>query len=200
MLGTAQSWCWYKAELPQRFLRWSLDSSPFEGPVKGRLAESDSQQSWLLWGEHGVGKTGLAVGWLRHLMGVDVGELWEDDDHVLKGRFVTLPGLLSKIKATYGPDGRTSEADVLQVYREVPVLVIDDMGAEHVRETAWLAEKLYQVIGSRHDDLKPTLFTSNLSPQELAHHIGERVMWRLTEACGDDGIIELRGPNLRAGT
>lgn len=192
---TSHSWFWYKAEVPQRFLKWSLASSPVDEAVKAELSQAAGGQSWLLWGEHGVGKTGLAIGWLRHRMGVD--ELPKGTEHIVAGRFVTMPDLLSKIKATYGPDGGTAEADVMQPYREAQLLVLDDLGAEHVKGTGWLEDILYRLVGYRHDNLLPTVFTSNLSPQELGDRIGQRVMWRLVEMCGD-GIVELRGRNLRA--
>ena len=190
---SSHSWFWYKAEIPQRFLKWSLESSPVDDAVKAQLTQAG--QSWLLWGPHGRGKTGLATGWLRHWMGVD--ERPQETDHIVEGLFVTLPDLLSQVRATYGPDGGTSEADVVQRYREAPLLVLDDLGAEHVKGAGWLEDILYRLIGYRHDNLLPTVFTSNLSPQELGERIGERVMWRIVEACGD-GIVELRGRNLRA--
>ncbi len=172
-----------------------METSPVDAAVKAQLAQSAG--SWLLWGEHGVGKTGLAIGWLRHRMGVD--ERPQETDHIAQGRFVTLPDLLSQIKATYGPDGQVGEADVLERYREAPLLVLDDLGAEHVKGTGWLEEILYRLVGYRHDNLAPTVFTSNLSPQELGERIGERVMWRIVEKCGD-GIMELRGRNWREGS
>ena len=191
---SSHSWFWYKAEVPRRFVRWSLGSSPVEESVKSELTQA-GQQSWLLWGDHGRGKTGLAIGWLRHRMGVD--ELPQETGHIAQGLFVTLPDLLSQVRATYGPDGGTSEADVVQRYREAPLLVLDDLGAEHVKGTTWLEDILYRLVGYRHDNLLPTFFTSNLSPGELGERIGERQMWRLVEMCGK-GIMELRGRNLRA--
>lgn len=184
---------WATAAVPSRFWHWTLDSCPVDEAVKARLRrpegeeqrESWNRQSWLLWGRHGVGKTGLAVGYLR-----------QRADQLRAVRFVTLPDLLSQIRDTYGTDGRT-EMGVVQYYRDVPILVIDDMGAEHVKDREWLSEKLYQIVGGRHDNLLPTMFTSNLSPEELGKRIGERTMWRLMEACAPDGIVELRGPNLR---
>lgn len=190
---STHSWFWYKAGIPQRFLKWSFGSSPADAAVKAELTQASSQ-SWLLWGEHGRGKTGLAVGWLRHRMGVD--ERPRETEHIMEGRFATMPDLLSQIRATYGPDGG-NEADALQVYRETPLLVLDDLGAEHVKGTGWLEDILYRLIGYRHDNLLPTFFTSNLSPGELGDRIGERQMWRIVESCGD-GIVELQGRNLRA--
>ncbi len=181
----AQRNAWSSAGIPSRFQDWTLDSSPVEEPVKARLAGSGNGQAWLLWGHHGVGKTGLAIGWLRQRI-----------EETGAGRFVTLSDLLSELRNSYGVKGG-SEAAVLEVYREVAVLALDDLGAEHVKDMDWLRDILYQIVGYRHDNLLPTVFTTNLSPQALADRIGERVMWRITEMCEPDGIVEVRGRNLR---
>ena len=141
----------------------------------------------LLWGPAGTGKTGLAISDLR--------------DCIVKnrndGRFASLPALLSELRNTYS-DRTRSEADVLRHYQHDGLLILDDLGAEHVKDTGWLEDRLYQIIGYRHAELQPTIFTSNLSPEELGQRIGERVMWRIVEMCGKAGIIHVDGKNHRA--
>ncbi len=54
------------------------------------------------------------------------------------------------------------------------MLILDDMGAEHTSSSSWLSDRLYQILGDRHDQLRPTVMTSNLSIAELANVYGDR--------------------------
>jgi DNA replication protein DnaC len=106
--------------------------------------------------------------------------------------FITVPNLLDRIRATYGPGGNGSEQEVIETVKTVEFLVLDDLGAERV--TDWVAEKLFTIINHRHDEDLETVFTSNLSLEQLADHIGERTTWRIVEMAD---VVELSGPNLR---
>ena len=190
------SYDWMQAAIPLRFFNWSFETSPCSPAVIQRLRDlradweariEKGETSVLLWGPSGTGKTGLAISDLR--------------DCIVKnrndGRFASLPALLSELRNTYS-DRTRSEADVLRHYQHDGLLILDDLGAEHVKDTGWLEDRLYQIIGYRHAELQPTIFTSNLSPEELGQRIGERVMWRIVEMCGKAGIIHVDGKNLRA--
>ena len=52
----------------------------------------------------------------------------------------------------------------------------------------------YGALFGRHDYELATVFTSNLSPEQLARHLGERTAWRIVEM---STIVALEGPNLR---
>ena len=123
----------------------------------------------LLWGGYGVGKTSLAVALMRS---------WLDDSR-RPALFVTAPDLLDRLRASYQHDAEGSEDDVLRAVREVPFLVLDDLGAERV--TDWVRERLFVVINHRHDHQMPTVYTSNLYPDGLADQLGERIVNRLIE-------------------
>ncbi len=41
------------------------------------------------------------------------------------------------------------------------------------------------------------IITTNLAPEKLAARVGERIWWRIAEACGRDGILHAGGENLR---
>ena len=83
----------------------------------------------------------------------------------------------------------------MERYLAADVLILDDLGAE--RLTEWAAERLYMLIGQRHDEERTTVFTSNLSLEDVAAKLGERTTWRILEMCGADNIVEVKGPNLR---
>lgn len=213
---------WDNAGIPQRFVDARLDReyvSPevyrrLENPYRRFTQYEDSEDgfeqfysnekvfewrgSYLFWGSYGVGKTCTAVG-LAHevLMGMYDYRDVDYDSEAMGFKFATLPDLLSELRDTYNQRG-LSEGEVLRKYQSPWLLVLDDLGAEHVKDMDWLRDRLFQLIGHRHAEERPTIFTSNLSPEELGGRLGERVMWRLVEMCGADHIIHLNGPNLRA--
>lgn len=197
---------WDNAEIPARFSDLRLETHPLaksnpvlikrlSRPEEPRDPDSgpsdDWADSWYLYGAYGTGKTGLAVG-----------HAWErvQDNEYTSVLFRRMPDLLSELRSTYnrprGDEG-PSENDLIEKYTEVGLLILDDLGAEQVSGSGWVEDRLYQIIGKRHDEMMPTVFTSNLSIEELAKRIGERVTWRIVEMCGKDHIVEVKGANLR---
>lgn len=148
-------------------------------------------QSWFLWGSYGVGKTGLAVGFLRH---------WLEESQDVPALFRTTPDVLAEIRATYNKeDGAESEEAVIKRYATAPLLVLDDLGAEQIRAANqdWAQDRLYRIIGQRHANELTTVFTANIDIEEVARRLGERLAWRIVEMCGKGHIIHVVGPNLR---
>ena len=165
-----------------------------------RLMAADvTRTSWFLWGNFSRGKSAIAaaLAW-RYLSETGESVLWR-----------TLPDLLEEIRQTYdrgrGRDEYSTvamtEADMIQRYTAAGLLVLDDVGAERLRETgedSWAADILYRIVGRRHVAMKPTVFTSNLTLGEVKVRVGERITERIIEMT-DRGrnIVELTGDNLR---
>lgn len=195
---------WEESGIPGRFYSYSIESSPADEQYKQKLGwvepinstwtDEDCDRwdlfngSWLLWGSYGVGKTGLAIGHARLRLKVD--------EWVPTFKFLSMPDFLSELRDTYRKDGG-SELEVIKRYAEPDLLILDDLGAEHVKDSGWLEDRLYQLIGKRHSEMNDTIFTSNLSPVELGDRIGERNMWRIIEMCGSQRIVHVEGKNLR---
>lgn len=191
------SLAWDDSGIPTRFFGWSLDSSPLlkANPallarINARLSAPEdalgSQDSWLFWGNYGTGKTGLAAGIARRLV-------YDWGCNLL---FRTLPDLMTELRGTYNRREGPTEQELLDKYGSVDALILDDLGAEQVKDTGWLEDRLYQIVGRRHGAELATIFTSNLSPAELGARIGERNMWRIVEMCGEN-IIQVSGRNWR---
>ena len=72
------------------------------------------------------------------------------------------------------------------------LLFIDDIGAEKMTE--WVAETFYLILNYRYNEMLPTIFTSNLSPSELAERIGDRIVSRII---GSSDVIKLDGEDRR---
>lgn len=122
----------------------------------------------LLTGPVGAGKTFLAAAIANALM--------EQEKQVL---FLIVPDLLDQLRATYKSD--ESELDLLDTAREIPVLILDDLGAHNY--TDWTRNRLYTIINYRLNEQLPTVITSNLSLGEMEEYLGARTTSRLIQAC-----------------
>jgi len=95
--------------------------------------------------------------------------------------FITVPEFLNMIKATYD-DPEENEQAVLNKFSEADFLVLDDFGAE--RTTDWAMSMLYLLINRRYEEMRTTVFTSNIDLQELAEKLGdERIPARIERMC-----------------
>jgi DNA replication protein DnaC len=103
----------------------------------------------------------------------------------------SLPRLLNEIREVHRSD--RSHVALLDRLTAVDLLHIDDVGAE--RTTDWVLEELYSIVNARYEDRKSMLITTNLYPTELGAQIGDRIVSRLTEICGDG--VEVPGPDAR---
>ena len=184
-----QARAWSLSGIPLRFKDYRLDTSPLVKTNPGLIAAlKKGMGSYFFWGDYGTGKTGLAVGlaWIELEL-----------EPFYKPLFRSVPDLLSSLRSTYGRSEGPSEQEVIDRYTGASLLILDDLGAEQIRNTGWVEDRLYQIINRRHGEERLTFFTSNLSPAELGAKIGERIVWRVIEMCGEKNIIEVTGPNLR---
>lgn len=114
---------------------------PIEGNIEGR--------GLLFMGSVGVGKTHLAVAILRGLI----------ETYGVNGLFYQSGALLKEIQDSYNPISQTSELKVLAPVFEADVLVLDELGAS--KPTDWVRDTLMQIINTRYNDKKLTIFTTN---------------------------------------
>lgn len=73
------------------------------------------------------------------------------------------------------------------------LLIIDDIGSE--KFTEWVRERLVSIINTRVSNGLSTIYTSNLSPEELKEGLEERIASRIL---GYSGVIEIKGSDRRA--
>jgi len=143
----------------------------------------------LITGPVGVGKTHLAVAILLELI----------DTMGVKAVFCDFTDLLSRIQATFSKGSDESEDDVLQIYREADLLVLDELGAR--RPTDWARDVLYGLLNTRYNRKRLTIITTNFEdrPQKpgdetLELRIGTAVRSRLFEMCR---LVEMGGKDFR---
>ena len=116
---------------------------------------ASSPEGWLLLsGVRGSGKTHLAVS--------VAGECLSRGMRVL---FVFVPSLLAHLRSAFSPGSPAGYDEVFGYLVEVPLLVLDDLGAE--RNTSRSEERLYQLVSLRHSARLPTVLTTSLTMSEL---------------------------------
>jgi DNA replication protein DnaC len=132
----------------------------------------------LFMGTCGVGKTHLSVAILRELI----------EKRGATCLFYEFGSLLKEIQNSYNSVSQTSELKVLTPVIEAEVLVLDELGA--TKPTAWVRDTMMQVINTRYNDRRLTIFTTNYvdergqsSEEPLEDRIGARLRSRLYEMC-----------------
>jgi len=67
--------------------------------------------------------------------------------------------LLKAIRNSYNPSVAATETEVLSPVLEVPVLLLDELGAE--RPTDWLWDTVSHILNTRYNNKRTTIFTTN---------------------------------------
>ena len=146
------------ARIPRRYAKCTLENFKSERNIGHQKALQHARslvddypytdRGLLLMGPAGVGKTHLAVAIIRGLLSKGVPCLFYESGSLLK-----------RIQDSYNPISKTSETSVLSPVYEAEVLVLDELGA--TIPTDWVRDTLYQIINTRYNDKKLTIFTTN---------------------------------------
>ena len=105
----------------------------------------------------GSGKTRMAISIGNALMKVK-----------RKGvKYTTTIDLLDEIKKTFDKDSQLTESELIESIKKIDVLILDDVGVEN--PTPWVKAIFYSILDGRMDNNKITIFTSNMSMEELDH-------------------------------
>jgi len=190
-----QNWAAWKLHaecterFPRRFALAAADHPDVKDWVETWRADPESSPSLLLAGAVGVGKTWQAYGALREVattvrqhqryMTRVSGPSWEA---------VTSADLYASLRPRSGVDTERQ----METYRATELLLIDDLGAAKASE--WVEETTYRIISGRYDDMKPSIFTTNLPLPQLKDALGNRIASRLAESCRS---VVLDGPDRR---
>lgn len=123
---------------------------------------------YLYSSQKGSGKTRMAASIANDLI----------HNHDISVRFMTSIAILDEIKNSWDNKEYT-EHQVLDVLFTVPVLIVDDFGAE--KSTDWTNDRFYQIINERYLNNRVTIFTSNMSLDNL--QCDSRITNRIKERC-----------------
>ena len=151
-----------KEILQARFEDFDRDASSRLAASKAALTFADEArpgedaQGLYLYGRFGVGKT--------FIMGAIVNRLKARD---IQSLIMYFPDFCREIKHSLS-DGSFNQK--IEQVRQVPVLILDDIGAESM--SSWLRDEVLGVILQyRVMEKLPTLFTSNYDYDELEEHL-----------------------------
>lgn len=106
-------------------------------------------------GTNGTGKTHLAAAIALQLIGNGIPVICK-----------TSSDLLLDIKKSFDGEG-VRESEVLDIYKRVDLLIIDDLGKEQCSD--WSMSTLYSILNDRYEDMKPTIVTTNYNAENLAN-------------------------------
>jgi DNA replication protein DnaC len=111
-------------------------------------------------------------------------------------RFCWYPGLIRKVKRSFAKDYEgLNEEEILDQAAEADFIVLDDLGAEYASE--WSKNFMYMLVEERKSNLRPTVFTSNYSLEQMAENYnGHKISSRIAGMC-KDRIIHLNEKDRR---
>lgn len=144
----------------------------------------DKKKGLFFFGTPGLGKSHLAASIVKAVIGLK---------HT--GIFISLPRLMTELKATYNKKSTLSETEVLGALQKVDLLVLDDLGVERDGKdeaSAWAKQKVYEIVDSRVG--QATIFTTNFTGKELLGMYGERDFSRMVQNCE---VVKMDGKNYR---
>ncbi|MCY4119634.1 MAG: ATP-binding protein [Acidobacteria bacterium] len=144
------------------------------------------QNSLLLAGPSGIGKTHLAAAILNEVADKGIG-----------GLYCETSALLTELRGTYDKDSGTQDTDILRRLTNADLLVIDDLGSEQL--TRWAQNMLHAVLNARYNQDLATICTTRLPPDpherdSLLFEIGGRLLSMLHQMCD---VVEFDGADYR---
>lgn len=139
------------------------------------LSMVDEGRGLYIWGKStGNGKTS----WACKIMSYFFRKIAFNTGLENEGLYIFLPTFLEDLRDNY--DNKDPEFDeVLRMIKTCRLLIIDDIGAERV--TDWVRERMVSIINTRVSNNLTTIYTSNLSPEELSEAFKETLFCELPE-------------------
>jgi len=124
----------------------------------------------ILSGKPGTGKTHLACAIGREYM------------HIGNVMFITVSAMIRQIRSSYQHNSIKTEQDVINQFRNIDLLIIDEIGVQKGTESEEYL--LFEVINERYSYFKSTILVSNHNAAKIKGFIGERALDRMKEGGG----------------
>lgn len=185
------------SRIPERY-RYNIPLKPEQADIPAFEALNAYKESVIervrsgeglyIWGKStGSGKTSWACKVMSHYFR----KIAFDTGLENEGLYIFLPTFLEDLRDNYENKDPDFE-QVLSMVKGCNLLIIDDIGAERVTE--WVRERLVSIINTRVSNNLATIYTSNLSPEELREELGDRISSRVL---GSSQVVEITGGDRR---
>lgn len=185
------------SRIPEKY-RYNIPLKPEQVDIPAFEALNEYKESVLekveagkglyIWGKStGSGKTSWACKVMSHYFR----KIAFDTGLENEGLYIFLPTFLEDLRDNYESKDPDFE-QVLSMVKECNLLIIDDIGAERVTE--WVRERMVSIINTRVSNNLATIYTSNLSPEELKEELGDRISSRVL---GSSQVVEIAGGDRR---
>lgn len=172
-----------QSNIPLRFAQARFEN--YQENAKNKFAKTVCQRYAEKWkerfqqggglvfcGKPGTGKNHLACAIANSVI----------ENHQSDVLLTTAMRIIRKVKSTWDKNAEMTEDDVIQVYCQKDLLIIDEVGVQFGTD----AEKiiLFEIINERYEQMRPTIIISNLTETELSNYVGERIIDRMKEGKG----------------
>lgn len=156
-----------ETELQQRALDFAIQyAAEFERGHSGRCA--------LFLGEPGTGKTHLACGIALRAMRC----------HKIPALFTTISKMALRVREAKNFESRNeTESEAISLFTYPKLLIVDEVGVQSGTDAE--ARILFDVINDRYENIKPTIFLSNLDKAGVQAALGDRIFDRIREGGGE---------------
>lgn len=132
-----------------------------------------SGRNMALIGNAGTGKTHLASAMVNHCI----------KNLHCPARFLSISKLNRVVRESKSFESDYTESQVIDALASCELLVIDEIGVQSGSDAE--SRALFDVFNARYEEMKPTVFISNLNLQGFAEAVGGRIMSRLREGGGE---------------
>ena len=104
---------------------------------------------------------------IGYFLGYTFKDLVTQIDHWIAFILLSIIGL-KMIKESFNKTV-TTESEIMELYSNVDMLIIDDFGSETISK--WALEKLYRIINNRYENELPIVITTRYTREELMEKI-----------------------------
>lgn len=111
-----------------------------------------------------------------------------------EGLYIYLPTFLEDLRMSYDGEPDPDFLELLDMLKKCKLLIIDDIGAE--KSSEWVNERLLSIINTRVMSGLSTVYTSNISLEDLGKRMGDRIRSRIV---GSTTEIHITGKDQRGG-
>lgn len=150
--------------LREASFKTALPTCALESARRFLATEAPQGRCLILFGPTGVGKSYAAAAALR------ARDRWDRPG----GQFLYWPDLCARLLC---PESRQ---EAMKAATAPELVVLDDLGAEYLKDGGLLAACLDSIVWRRHAYFSPTIVTTNLAPEHLRMRVSDRIADRLS--------------------